>query len=103
LGVLLAAGTVAAATVTVARTATFPAVVDGVTVSAVRNSGPTPTVGSPAQFRDSTGTMLDAIVVEVAPTEVIAQLGRPAPPSAGQLLVPAGSERLFEVLAPRLG
>lgn len=100
---LLATGAVAAATVTVSRSAVFPAVVDGVTLTAVRGSGPAPVVGSPAHFRDSSGATVDAVVVAVAPSEVIARLTRPTPASAGQLLVPAGSQRLFEVLAPRLG
>lgn len=100
---LLAAGAVAAATVTVARTAAFPAVVDGTTVSAVRDSRPAPAVGSPAQFRPGSQAAIDAVVVEVTPTEVIARLSTPAPLSAGQLVVPAGRERLFDVLAPRLG
>lgn len=103
LGVLLAVGAVAATTVTVPRTAAFPAVVDGVKVSAVRGAGPAPAVGSPAQFRDTTGATIDAVVVEVAQTEVIARVSQPAPPSAGQLLAPVGKERLFEVFVPRLG
>jgi hypothetical protein len=103
LGVLLIVGVIAAVTTTVPRTAAFPAVVDGVSVSAVRVAGPTPAVGSPAKFRDTTGAIVDAVVVEVAPTVVKARLGRAAPASAGQLLVPAGRERLFKVLAPGLG
>lgn len=99
---LLVAGAVAAATVTVERTAAFPAVVDGPTVSAVLGSGQAPAVGSLAQFRDTTGTT-DAVVVAVTPTEVTARLSRPGSSAGGQLLVPAGSEPLFSLLIPRLG
>ncbi len=99
---LLAAGAVAGATVTVARTMSFPAVTDGATVSAVRGSGPAPAVGSPAQFRDTTGTT-DAVVTGVTPTEVVARLSSPSAPSGGQLLMPAGREPLFNLLLPRLG
>lgn len=102
LAVLLAAGAVAAATVTVGRTAAYPAVVDGTTASAVRGSDPAPAVGSPAQFRSRADTA-DAVVVDVTPTEVIARLNTAVPSTAGQLLVPAGSERLYQVLIPRLG
>ena len=102
LGVLLAAGAVAAVTVTVARTAAYPAVVDGTTVSAVRGSGPAPAVGSPAQFRDTPADAIGATVIAVSATEVVARLGRPASASAGQLLVPLGRERLLDLLAPRL-
>ncbi|MBU3748872.1 MAG: hypothetical protein FGM52_00175 [Mycobacterium sp.] len=102
LGVLLAAGAVAAGTVTVARTAAYPAVVDGTTVSAVRGSGPTPAVGSPAQFRDTSAAEIGATVVSVSATEVVARLSRPASESAGQLLVPLGRERLLDLLAPRI-
>ncbi|MFN8070424.1 MAG: hypothetical protein U0R66_01220 [Mycobacterium sp.] len=99
---LLAVGAVAGATVTVARNTSFPAVSDGATASAVRGPGPAPTVGSPARFRGAADT-IDAVVVGVSPTEVIAQLSRPAPPSGGQLLVPAAREPLFSLLIPRLG
>lgn len=98
----LVAGAVAGATVTVARNTSFPAVADGATVSAVRGHGPAPAVGSPAQFRATTGTT-DAVVVEVTPTEVMARLSTPVAPSGGQLLVPAGRESLLSLLVPRLG
>lgn len=103
LGVLLAAGVVAGALVTVEQTVAFPAIAHDVSVSAVRDSGPAPNVGSAAQFRDTTGSVIDAVVVGVAPTEVMAELSRPAPPSAGQLLIPMGRQRLVSVLVPRLG
>lgn len=103
LGVLLVLGVVAAANVTVARTAAFPAVSDGLRVSAVRDAAPAPLVGSPARFHDLAGTDVDAVVVEVDPTEVIAELSRPTAPSAGQLLVAVGPGRLVDLLAPRPG
>ncbi len=104
LGVLLIAGAVAASTVSVTRTAALPAVVDGVTVSAVRGPEPAPVVGSATQFRDNPDApAIDAVVVEVSPTELIARLSRPAAVPAGQLLVPLGRERLLDLLAPRLG
>lgn len=103
LAALLAAGAVAAATVTVGRTAAYPAVVDGTTASAVRGADPAPEVGSPAQFRGAAAAPVDAVVVNVTPTEVIARLNTAVPSTAGQLLVPAGSERLYQVLIPRLG
>lgn len=103
LGVLLVVGGVAAASVTVPQTAAFPAVVVGTSVSAVRLPGPTPDVGAPAEFRDATGAVRDAVVVEVAPTTVSARLTQPGAAAAGQLLVQVGRKTLFEVLAPGLG
>lgn len=102
LGVLLAAGAVAAATVTVARTDALPAVVQGTSVTAVRSGDTPPAPGTAVQYRDATGTTLDAVVVEVTPTEVLAELRRPGPASAGELVVPAGRERLISALMPRL-
>lgn len=100
---LLAAGGIAAARVTVTQTAAFPAVVHGTSVSAVRIPGPTPDIGTPAQFRDGTGAVLDAVVVDVAPTQVTARLTQPGTAAAGQLLVQVGRKTLFEVLTPGLG
>ena len=103
LGVLLAAGAVAAGTVTIARTEALPAVAQGTSVTAVRTGPATPDLGTAVQFRDASGTTLDAVVVEVTPTEVTAQLEQPGPPeSAGELLIPAGRQRLINVLLPRL-
>jgi hypothetical protein len=102
LGVLLAAGAVAGTTMTIARTAALPAVVEGMTVTAVSTREVAPASGTPVQFRDASGALLGAVVVDVTPTEVIAQLGRPGPAGAGQLLVPAGRQRLIDVLLPRL-
>jgi hypothetical protein len=101
LGVLLAAGAVAAATVTVERTAALPAVVQGASVTAIRAGAP-PAPGTVAQYRDASGTTVGAVVVEVTGTEVIAQLDRPGPPSAGELVIPAGRQPLLGVLLPRL-
>lgn len=102
LGVLLAAGAVVASTVTVARTAALPAVVDGTSVTAVRGEV-APAPGTAAQYRDASGDTLDAVVVEVTATEVVAKLDQPGSASAGELLLPAGRQRLISVLLPRLG
>lgn len=102
LGVLLAAGAVAASTVTVARTEALPAVVQGTSVTAPRGAN-APAPGTTAQYRDSSGTTLDAVVVDVTATEVVARLARPGPASAGELLIPVGRQRLIGVLLPRLG
>lgn len=103
LAVLFAAGAVAGATITVARTAALPAIVQGTTVTAVSGAGAELTPGSAVQYRDASGATQAAVVAEVTPTEVIAQLPQPSPPSAGQLLIPAGRQRLISVLLPRLG
>jgi hypothetical protein len=103
LGVLLAAGTVASATVTVARTAALPAVAEGTSVTAVRTGGMAPDPGTSVTFRKASGTTGNAVVVRVTATEVIAQLGRPGPASTGELLFPTGRQRLIETLLPRLG
>ena len=103
LGVLLATGAVAACTVTVAQTAALPAVVQDTSVTAVRASGPAPAPGTVAQYRDASGTTVGAVVDEVTATEVMARLDRPGPASAGELMIPAGRQRLISVLLPRLG
>ncbi|MBI3224286.1 MAG: hypothetical protein HYZ39_04415 [Mycolicibacterium cosmeticum] len=102
LAILLAAGAVAAATMTTARTVALPAVTQGTSVSAVVADAPVPTVGAPVQFRDASGTTFDAVVVGAGPTEVTAELTHPGPASAGKLLVPAGRQRLISLLLPRL-
>jgi hypothetical protein len=102
LAVLLVAGAVTAATVTVARTSALPAVVQGTSVTAVRGDA-APAPGTAVQFRDASGSILDAVVVEVTATEVVAQLDERGPDSAGELLIPAGRQRLIGVLLPRLG
>ena len=79
LAVLLAAGAVAAATITVEQTAALPAVVQGTTVTADRAARPAPAPGPPSQFRDASGSTVDAVIVEVTATEVTAQLAQPGP------------------------
>jgi hypothetical protein len=101
LGVLLAAGVVAAGTMTIARTQALPAVVQGTTVTAARGEA-SPAPGSVVQYRDASGITLGATVVEVTETEVTARLDQPGPASTGQLLVPADPQRLITVLLPRL-
>jgi hypothetical protein len=103
LAVLFAVGAVAGTTITVARTAALPAMVQGTTVTAVGAAGAELTPGSAVQYRDASGATQGAVIAEVTPTEVIAQLRQPSPTSAGQLLVPAGRQRLISVLLPRLG
>ncbi len=102
LGVLLAAGAVAAGTVTVERTEALPAVAQGMSVIADRAGGTPPAEGTAAQFRDASGTTHSAIVVEVTATEVRAQLEGPGSASAGELVVPKGRQRLISVLLPSL-
>ncbi|MDT5011261.1 MAG: hypothetical protein QOH57_2878 [Mycobacterium sp.] len=102
LGVLLAAGGVAAGTVTVGRSEALPAVVQGTAVTAVRGDAVPPAPGTAVQFRDSAGATLDAVVVDVSASEVVAVLTQPGPASGGQLLIPAGRQRLINVLLPRL-
>ncbi|MBP1819137.1 hypothetical protein [Mycobacterium sp. OAE908] len=105
LGVLLVAGAVVAGTVTVARSESLPAAVQGNSVIAVLpavNRGPAPAQGSAVQFRTPSGATYDAVVVDVGATEVVAQLKQPGPESTGQLLVPTGRQRLITVLLPRL-
>ncbi len=102
LGVLVAAGGVAGLTVTVERTTTLSAVVQSRTVTAIR-AGTDPAPGTAALYRDSSGATVDAIVVAVNPTEVIAQLDRPGGPSTGALVFPAGRQPVITVLLPRLG
>jgi hypothetical protein len=103
LGVLLAGGAVAAGTITVARTAALPAIVQGNSVTAVRSAGMTPAPGTVVQFRDASGATLDAVIVGVNATEVQAELARSGPAEAGELIVPAGRQRLISVLLPSLG
>jgi hypothetical protein len=103
LAVLVAAGAVAGATITVARTAALPAVVQGTSVTAVSSGGAELAPGTAVQYRDASGATQGAVVAEVTPTEVIAQLEQPGPGSAGVLLIPAGRQRLISVLLPRLG
>jgi len=102
LGVLLAAGAVAAGTVSVPQTEALPAVTDGTSVTAIPGSGTPPAQGTAAQFRDASGTTQRAVVVEVTATEVRARLERPASAPAGELVVPKGRHRLISVLLPRL-
>ncbi len=102
LGILLVSGAVAAGTMTAARSDALPAVVQGTSVSAVPANGPPPAPGTPVRFRDASGTSFDAVIVDVSPTEVVAELKQPGPASAGTLLVPAGRQRLISLLLPRL-
>jgi hypothetical protein len=102
LGILLASGAVAGGTMTTARTEALPAVAQGTSVSAVLADAAAPAQGTPVQFRDASGTIFDAVVVGTSPTEVMAELTRPGPASAGKLLVPAGRQRLISLLLPRL-
>jgi hypothetical protein len=101
--VLLMAGAVAAGTITVEQTVTFPAVVQGTNLTADRNAGPPepPTPGEPAQFR-AFGSTVDAVIVDVRATEVTAQLHRPVQAAAGELVIPAKRQRLIDVFLPRL-
>jgi hypothetical protein len=102
LGILLVAGVVAAATMTVARSEALPAAVQGNSVTAVVADTTGPTPGTAVQFRDESGATFDAVVVDVSPTEVTAQLEQPGPASVGKLLVPAGRQRVISLLLPRL-
>ena len=104
LGVSLAAGVVAAGTMTIARTQALPAVVQGTSVTAARGEAPAPqpAPGSVVQYRDASGITVGATVVVVTETEVTARLDRPSPASTGQLLVPADRQRVITVLLPRL-
>ncbi len=100
LGVLLTAGGVAAAEVTVAQIEELPGVTQGMSVTAIRGGGTPPAQGAAAQFRDASGTQ-GAVVVEVTATEVRARLERPTSAPAGELVVPNGRQRLISVLVPR--
>lgn len=102
LGALLAAGAVAAGTMTVARSEALPAVAQGNSVTAVLVDTAGPALGTAVQFRHQSGATFDAIVVDVSGTEVTAQLTQPGPASAGKLLVPAARQRLITLLLPRL-
>ena len=101
LAVLLAAGAVAAGTITVAQTTTLPAVVQGTTLTADLGETPAPAPGTEVQFRDASGSTVDAVVVDVTATDVTAQLHRPAQAPTGELLVPAERQRLMSVFLPR--
>jgi hypothetical protein len=98
----LAAGAVAAGTMTTARTVALPAVAQGTSVSAVLADAAAPAPGEPVQFRDESGTTFDAVVVDTSAAEVMAELTQSGPASAGKLLVPAGRQRLISLLLPRL-
>ena len=102
LGVLLAAGVVGAGTMTVARSEALSAAVQGDSVTAVLADAAAPAPGTAVQFRDDSGATFDAVVVEVTPTEVTAQLSQPGPESTGQLLLPAARQRLISLLLPKL-
>jgi hypothetical protein len=102
LAVLLTAGAVAAGTITLAQTTALPAVVQGATVTAdVTEGQQAPARGTAVQFRDPSGATVDAVVVDATATDVTAQLDRPAPASAGELVVPAERQRLINVFLPR--
>lgn len=103
LGCLLVAGAVTAATGTVARTESLPAVAQGISVSAARAGEPAPGLGDIAQFRDAAGGSRTAVIVEVTATEVRAELRSPVDVAVtpGVLDVPAGRQRLISVLLPR--
>jgi uncharacterized membrane protein len=102
LGILLAAGVVAGATTTTARTVALPAVTQGTSVSAVLADVAAPAPGTPVQFRDASGITFDAVVVGTSGAEITAELAHSGPASAGKLLVPAGRQRLISLLLPRL-
>jgi hypothetical protein len=102
LGVLLAGGVAAAATMTLARSEALPAVVQDNSVTAVLADAAAPAPGTAVQFRDESGATFDAVVVNVSATEVTAQLTQPGPAAAGKLLVPSGRQRVISLLLPRL-
>jgi len=102
LGALVVAGAVAADTLTVAENDALPAVAQGTSVTATVTGGPAPSPGTVVQYRDASGTTVGGVIVEVTPTEVTARLDRAGPAPAGELLVPAGRQRLINVLLPRL-
>ena len=101
LAVLVAAGAVAASVVTVAQSVALPAVVQGTSVTRRPHWRFGTRSGDPVQLREGSGTTLGAVVVEVTPTEVTAQLDRPSAASTGELLVPVARQRLISVLLPR--
>jgi hypothetical protein len=103
LGVWCAAGAVAAATVTIERTAALPATVEGAVVTAVRSGDSVPLQGATVQYRVTSGTTVDAVVVGVTDTEVKARVTPLGAVSAGELVFPAGRQRLISVLIPSLG
>ncbi|MGZ5394256.1 MAG: hypothetical protein ACXWEI_01940 [Mycobacterium sp.] len=101
LAMLLITGAVAAGTITVEQTATLPAVVQGTNLTADRADGSSPVQGAAVQFRDASGSRVDAVIVDVTATEVTAQLQRPVPVAAGELVIPAERQRLIDVFLPR--
>lgn len=101
LGLLLVAGGIAAGTITIARTESLPAAAQGTAITAIRFDGPAPETGTPAEFRDAYGRSRDAVVIGVTDTEVRALLLSPDSAPAGELVVPAGEQRLISVLLPR--
>lgn len=103
LAVLLSVGVAAASTVTVAGTEALPAVTQGDSVVAMRSGEAAPELGAIAEFRDSSGKSWPATVVEVTTTQVRAHLTGPSALTVGELVVPAGQDRLIDILVPGLG
>jgi len=101
--VLFAVGAVAGATVTIERTAALPAVAQGTVVTAVRGNQVVPPPGDTVQYRDASGTTFDAVVIAVTDSEVTARVTPSGTVSSGELLVPAGRQRLIGMMLPRLG
>ena len=97
LGVLVAAGAVATSTLTVEQTLTLPAAADGAVVIAVRGDA-TPEHGARGEYRDAEGATVAAVVVDVTATEVTARLAESGPDTSGDLLIPAGRQRLVGIL-----
>jgi len=100
---LFAVGAVAGATVTIERTAALPAVAQGRTVTAVAGDQAVPPPGEVVQFRDASGATYDAVIVGVTGSEVTAEVARAGPVASGDLLIPAGRQRLIGMMLPRLG
>ncbi|MBO0679151.1 hypothetical protein JRC04_16930 [Mycolicibacterium sp. S2-37] len=101
--VLFAVGAVVGATVTIEQTAALPAVANGAVVTAVRDDHPVPPPGDTVQFRDSAGDTRDAVIVAVTGSEVVAEVAPSGTVSSGELLLPAGRQRLIGMMLPRLG
>jgi hypothetical protein len=97
LGILLAAGVVAAGTMTVARSEALPAMAQGNSVTAVLAEAAGPAPGTAVQFRDTSGATFDAVVVDASATDATAQLKQTGPASAGKLLVPAGRQQVQSI------
>jgi hypothetical protein len=102
LWVLSTAGVLAAGTISIAQSETLPAVVEGSSVTATRGGATPPAPGAAAQFRDPSGATQGAVVTDVTAAEVRARLQQPIPARAGELIVPAGRQRLISVLLPGL-